>query len=374
MKQRLLLLSLLIILFSQSYAQKFAAIGDYGYAGVSEAAVANLVDSWNVDFIITLGDNNYPLGESSTIDENIGQYYHEYINSYQGTYGSGSSTQKFFPSLGNHDYYTDSAKAYFQYFTLAGNERYYDFVKGDIHFFVLNSDLNEPDGTDSSSVQAQWLKNKISTSASKWNIVYCHNAPYCSDNYHGSHPYMQWPFKGWGADIVLTGHSHVYERVIVNNFPYIVNGLGGASRYSFLTPVAGSVVRYNSDFGALLGQASGDSLNFQFIDITGTQIDSYSLVKTITGVSKRKQNITSFSITPNPSKGKQIVKVNKTLAGEATLRITNELGETIWTQNISFQEGESEIELDLTTYGQGMFYCTITEKDESITEKIVVSK
>src|SRR5262245_65541757 len=60
----------------------FAVIGDYGGGGSNEQAVANLVHSWNPDFIATTGDNNYPSGDASTIDANIGQYYHDYIYPY----------------------------------------------------------------------------------------------------------------------------------------------------------------------------------------------------------------------------------------------------------------------------------------------------
>jgi hypothetical protein len=60
-------------------AVNFAAIGDYGFKGVGEPETARLVQSWNPDFIITLGDNNYPQGEASTIDRNIGQYFHNFI-------------------------------------------------------------------------------------------------------------------------------------------------------------------------------------------------------------------------------------------------------------------------------------------------------
>ncbi len=61
----------------------FAVIGDFGQAGPDEAAVATLVKSWQPDFVATVGDNNYPDGEASTIDANIGQYYHEFIFPYK---------------------------------------------------------------------------------------------------------------------------------------------------------------------------------------------------------------------------------------------------------------------------------------------------
>src|SRR5436190_18393178 len=56
-------------------AVRFAVIGDFGQAGPDEAAVSALVAGWQPDFVITVGDNNYPLGEASTIDQNIGQYF-----------------------------------------------------------------------------------------------------------------------------------------------------------------------------------------------------------------------------------------------------------------------------------------------------------
>src|SRR5689334_15914290 len=82
----------------------FAVIGDYGSGEQPEADVANLVKSWNPDLIVTVGDNNYPNGDGKTIDKNIGQFYHEYIYQYNGQYGSGSQTRRFFPTLGNHDW------------------------------------------------------------------------------------------------------------------------------------------------------------------------------------------------------------------------------------------------------------------------------
>src|ERR1043165_2715467 len=58
-------------------------IGDYGSGTTNELAVANLVKSWNPDFIMTVGDNNYPYGEASTIDQNVGQFFHDYIFPYR---------------------------------------------------------------------------------------------------------------------------------------------------------------------------------------------------------------------------------------------------------------------------------------------------
>lgn len=257
---------------------RFAVIGDYGSAGPAEAEVADLINSWSPDFIITTGDNNYPTGSEETIDENVGQYFHRYIYPYYGNYGEGSDINRFFPTIGNHDWMTDAGQPYLDYFTLPGNERYYDFTWGPVHFFAVNSDSHEPDGVGRSSIQAAWLQQAMASSTLPWQIVFTHYAPY-SSAYHGPTDWIQWPFKEWGADAVLAGHDHVYERLIVDGLVYFVNGVGGDSRYAFKAPNVWSMARFRSDFGAMLVEASSDKIVFQFFTRQRELIDEYTLWK-----------------------------------------------------------------------------------------------
>jgi hypothetical protein len=258
----------------------FAIVGDYGEAGQPEADVATQVKSWNPEFIVTTGDNNYPDGEADTIDPNIGQYYHSFIHPYLGVYGKGADTNRFFPSLGNHDWRAPNAQPYLNYFALPGNERYYEFVRGPAHFFAVDSDVNEPDGNTSTSVQAQWLEQRLAASTAPWQVVYMHHPPFSSSSHHGSQPALQWPYRQWGADAVLAGHDHTYERIVLEGLPYFVNGLGGRnSIYEFGPPVPGSQVRFNSDFGAMRASATRTQLTFQFITRDGDVIDTHTLSK-----------------------------------------------------------------------------------------------
>jgi hypothetical protein len=88
---------------------------------------------------------------------------------------------------------------------------------------------------------------------------------------------MQWPFEAWGADVVMAGHDHTYERIILNGFPFFVNGLGGKSRYVFDPPIPGSEVRYRDKYGAMLMEADEYILSFGFYNVDNELIDSYEL-------------------------------------------------------------------------------------------------
>lgn len=263
---------------------RFAVIGDYGDYGPAEADVAALVDSWDIDYIVTVGDNNYPGGRVETIDANIGQYYQAYIHPYQGDYGPGAAENRFFPALGNHDWKTGTIQPYLDYFTLPGNERYYDLEDGPVHVFILDSDSREPDGRLRDSVQAVWLEEQLRAAGAPWKLVFLHHNPFGSSLRWGGNPKLQWPFARWGADAVIAGHDHLYERLERDGIPFIVNGLGGRDSprnlgHRFLLPSEGSKVRYNQGFGALLVTADERCINFTFYNVDNELIDSMTLSK-----------------------------------------------------------------------------------------------
>ena len=269
---------------------QFAVIGDYGSNSAGEGQVAALVAGWNPDFVITTGDNNYPKGAAKTIDRNIGRYYSAFIGNYQGQYGSGSATNRFWPSLGNHDWSSikcsngSCSGPYLNYFTLPGNERYYDVDMGLMHLFVVNSIDSEPHGRAASSVQANWLRSGLAASQACFDVVVFHHPPYSTGS-HGSDVKMRWPFAAWGAEVVMNGHEHSYERLDAAGMPYFVNGLGGKSKYKFgninaLPAGVTSKARYNAQYGAMLVTVSQTGLTSQFFNTVGTLIDSYTLSKT----------------------------------------------------------------------------------------------
>jgi fibronectin type 3 domain-containing protein len=259
----------------------FAAFGDFGKAGSGELSVANLVKSWNPDFIAVLGDNNYEYGAASTIDANIGQYYHSFIHPYVGNYGPGASVNRFFPALGNHDWgdgyiWPAHVQPHYDYFTLPGNERYYEYTWGPVHMFAIDSDYHEPDGTSATSVQAAWLQDRLAASTAPWKIVYFHHPSYTSGARPASEN-MRWPLREWGATAVLMAHHHHYERILVANTPHFISGLGGHGFGDLSFPTAGSQFRYRSNYGALRVTATTQQLQFEFVTIAGTVMDTYTI-------------------------------------------------------------------------------------------------
>jgi tartrate-resistant acid phosphatase type 5 len=271
----------------------FAVIGDFGVAGVPAKKVADMVKGWDPEFIITVGDNSYTDQTGIGMNENIGQYYCDFIynpdaSEFYRCSGRASREKKnrFFPVTGNHDFEKNDPSVYLDYFTLPGKELYYDFVWGPVHFFAINSG---PDGKtfNENSDMAQWLKIKLEQSDVPWKIVYFHHAPYSVGN-HGNHVLMQWPYEVWGASMVISGHDHVYSRIRkkqYQNFYYFINGLGGhPAKYScnanVLDPEIFEYLCYNEDFGAMRVNADSVMMQIGFFNITDNiPVDTLTLFK-----------------------------------------------------------------------------------------------
>jgi len=269
---------------------RFAVIGDFGLAGSAAAAVAELVHDREPDFVVTTGDNNYPSGEAATIDRNVGSYYHRYIAPYKGIHGRGADSNRFFPVLGNHDWDSGSAKPYSDYFTLPGNGRYYSFGWGPLRFFMLDSALSEPDGYRYATRQGDWFRSVSRRYDEPWRIAVFHHSPY-SSGHHGSSTWMRWPFAMLGIDIVLSGHDHNYERLHLDGITYLVNGLGGGSRYRAGSQQSeGSHTFFNQDWGALFVEATSRRLHFEFVTISGQTVDNFSLITAV-----RRENGAPFT-------------------------------------------------------------------------------
>lgn len=278
----------------------FAQIGDYGdLTSPAIADVAALVKTFNPEFVVTAGDNYY--GQATTFaqyDETTGQYYQQFIYPYVGIYGAGATRNKFWPTVGNHDRDpVGNLPIHHQFYPeLPNNGEYYDLVIGPIHLFIVDSGYDssqvnrQADGNTATSKQGEWLHTKMAISTAKWKIVVFHHPPYTSTATvlvdpeivagDGTLSYikLRWPFKDWGADLVINGHVHNYERLIVDGLTYVLSGLSGRTKKDFtLSPHANSVLRFVDDWGAMKFTVTCDELKGEFYTRAGVLVDTFTL-------------------------------------------------------------------------------------------------
>jgi hypothetical protein len=259
--------------------KRIAVIGDYGGDTSDEASVAALVARLNPDAIITVGDNNYIEGSFGGYDKVVGKHYHSFMGGYRGTFGAGAASNRFWPALGDHDWEL-GVSSYLDYFSLPGNERYYDVDLGPVHLYSINSNAEEADGYQPTSAQGTWLKNKLAASTSCFDLVYFHHPPY-SSGYHGSRAHMDWPFPAWGAEATFAGHDHNYERLDVGGIPYFVAGMSGLGLRPFPGgPLPETKFRDDQSHGAILVTASSNgTITYEFWTAAGAKLDSYTMTK-----------------------------------------------------------------------------------------------
>jgi tartrate-resistant acid phosphatase type 5 len=257
---------------AQSSSVKIAVVGDFGDPSPSPAdAVATLVASWGVDAVVTTGDNNYPNGAMEDFATNTYSHYSQFID-----------IHKFLTTLGNHDWgYPDSnsytadtlpSSQYFSY--LPGNRRYYSVVLGNglMKIIVLDTDRREPDLAS----QGQWLQNELSTSEI-FKLVFTHEPPFSSCKESKNTDRSNFPYKEWGATLLLSGHCHLYERLEFDGFTYIVNGAGGGGQVdSFVTELSESRFQSQSR-GAVLIEADSTKITVSFYDVSGNLLDQFTI-------------------------------------------------------------------------------------------------
>ena len=238
-----------------------AVIGDFGSGSTDEQAVADLVARSGAIAVVTTGDNVY---DDSGYAHLVGDYYGRWV-----------AGQDLLPATGNHDY--DEGIADFdRYFTYLGGKHVYAFGRGGMRFFVLDSTAMLASPT-AATRQAGWLKRSLAASKARWKVVVLHHPPFSSSTVHGSTPEFQWPFGKWGADLVLSGHDHDYERIVRSGTTYVVDGSGGKDLYPFADPVRGSITRYDAGHGALFLTATATALTGEFRAVDGRVVDRFTL-------------------------------------------------------------------------------------------------
>jgi hypothetical protein len=249
------------------------AAGDItGCATTGDEETANLLDAQG-GTIATLGDNAYDSGTAS-----------EFANCYDPTWGRHKARTK--PAVGNHEYLTTGASGYFGYFGAAAGDStkgYYSYDLGAWHVVVINGNCGKVGGCNAGSAQEKWLRADLAAHPAACTLAYWHQPLFSSGAEHGNDPEMAPIWQALydnGAEVVLSGHDHNYERfapqtanATLDNAQGIrefIVGTGGKNHYTWGTIRANSEVRNNTTFGILKLTLRGDGYDWQFLPIAGS--------------------------------------------------------------------------------------------------------
>jgi acid phosphatase type 7 len=241
----------------QPEVEVLLAVGDIGSCdSQADDAVAELASRLGGTLAL-LGDTVYEQGTPQQYDRCFDPAW-------------GRMRARFRPAVGNHEYLTDGAAGYFGYFGSAAGaagEGWYSYQLGGWHVVVLNSNCSIV-SCGEGSPQMRWLTRDLAAHPSDCLLAYWHH-PRWSSGRHGSTPSLD-PFwmtlSAAGADVVLAGHDHTYERLRVGGVREFVVGTGGRSIYPFEKPqLPQTEVRSDDAFGLLRLALAQDGYSWQFV-------------------------------------------------------------------------------------------------------------
>ncbi len=304
------------------------AVGDSGTADASARAVRDAYQAFAgprpADLWLMLGDNAYVAGTDA-----------EYGAAVFGTFPSELASTPLWPAFGNHDGGSANGNTgtgvYFDLFRLpkaaeaggvaSGTEAYYSFDAGNVHFVCLDAyDVSRLPG----SSMLTWLAADLAATAQRWIVAYWHHPPYTKGTHDSDtetelvemRQYVNPILEAAGVDLVLGGHSHVYERSFLLDGHYGVSttfapgmkmdggtgdpvGTGPYRKPSVRTPHAGTVyvvagsggkvgtgplnhpamLRSFAELGSLVIDADARRLDVRFVRADGVVRDAFAIVK-----------------------------------------------------------------------------------------------
>jgi hypothetical protein len=308
-------------------------LGDSGTADEGAAAVRDgyldYLGGRATDLWLMLGDNAYMYGTDEEYQAAVFEMYPQFLRS-----------AVLWPTIGNHDAFSSNSASqtgpYFDIFTLpdwaqaggspSGTEAYFSFDYANVHFVNLDS---SDSALDPSSTMIQWLAADLATTTQPWIVAYLHHPPYSKGSHDSDDPLDSGGrlfavrenvlpiLEDRGVDLVLAGHSHVYERSYLLDGHYGTSDTldpdtmildagdgrpwGDGAYLKMHLPHAGAVyvvagssgVVYSGpldhpvhyiglpELGSLVLEFAGSRLGVLFIDTHGSALDYFSLVKTI---------------------------------------------------------------------------------------------
>jgi calcineurin-like phosphoesterase family protein len=220
-------------------------------ASTGDEATAKLLDAIE-GTVFTAGDNAYYSASSAN-----------FANCYDPTWGR--HRDRTHPVPGNHEYFTPGAAGYKAYFGALARPRgktWYAYDLGAWRIYALDSECALVGGCGSTSPQGEWLSTDLARHPRRCVAAIWH-VPLFSSGIHGDNSRMAWAWRkldGAGAEIVVAGHDHDFERFLrqhadgtntSNGMREFVVGTGGRELRSFGTRRPNSMARWNRSYGVL---------------------------------------------------------------------------------------------------------------------------
>jgi RTX calcium-binding nonapeptide repeat (4 copies)/Calcineurin-like phosphoesterase len=234
-------------------------------------AVSDLLVSGGYVAVMPLGDNQYEDGALA-----------KFQASYHPTWGRVNDMVH--PSVGNHEYLTPGASGYFAYFGAAAGvpgQGYYSYDLDRWHIIVVNSNCTDAGGCHPGSPQYNWLAADLAAHPFACTLAYWHIPLFSSGGRASINTRHIWQLLyDNNADLVLTGHDHIYERFgpqtptgapdPARGIRSFVVGTGGSNHTLLPSIAANSEVRDNTTFGALKLTLKNTSYDWQFVPEPGS--------------------------------------------------------------------------------------------------------
>ena len=406
---------------------RFWVTGDFGIIGNTQTAVRNsflnFTAGQKINGWLWLGDNAYVKGTDV-------EYQTTVFNIYQSIF----KNLPLLPSPGNHDYasagYQSATSlgnnfAYFSIFNLplsSGTAKYYSTNYGNIHFISLDS---YGSFNDSLSNMYQWLRNDLINNDQQWTIAFFHHPPY-SKGSHNSDIDIELKdmrknivplLESYGVDLVLSGHSHNYERsyLIKNHYglettfdstvsstgnivqsgggPYFKLAQNDSGTVYVVCGVSGEIgtgtspgyphnamfTSINNVSGSLILDVNGDTLTSKFLTSVGLIADSFSIIKTIPPAIYRNSSLGYINpdnpvfIYPNPSDGNFHIRFNNRVKTTIGITITDITGNIIFKKSFLKPEWEDlYFNKSMKDLPPGIFFVNILGDVINVSKRFVV--
>jgi hypothetical protein len=240
-----------------------------------DEATARILAEYPNSTIAALGDNAYQDGTSE-----------EFQECYAPSWGPFKDRTR--PTTGNHDNATKNAQGYWDFFGARGgpyDRYYYSYELGTWHVVVLNSDCWRVGGCDPDDTQAQWLRRDLERHPNLCTLAYWHRPPFSSGRYGdpkatGRVRPLWAVLHEEGADVLLTGHEHSYERFAPMNAAgerddaggvrLFVVGTGGGNLRDFENdPLPTTEVRQDHTWGVLKLTLRSAGYDWKFLPVAG---------------------------------------------------------------------------------------------------------